>query len=72
MKYAVDAALCCGRGRCYAVAPDVYRKAKDGTNADAGKTIEVPSELEEAARDGAQSCPESAILLMDVNEPQSV
>ena len=68
MKYTVDPALCCGRGRCYAVAPEVYRKADDGTNADAGHTIEVPADLEQAARDGADSCPESAIMLMEVHE----
>ena len=72
MKYLVDSALCCGRGRCYQVAPDVYRRAEDGTNADVGKTVEVPPDKEEAAREGAQACPESAILLMDVHEPQSV
>ena len=72
MKYVVDAALCCGRGRCYQVAPDVYRAGKNGLNADAGKTVDVPAELEQAARDGAQACPECAILLMDVHEPQSV
>jgi ferredoxin len=68
MKYTVDSALCCGAGRCYVVAPEVYRKADDGTNADAGHTVEVPSDLEQAARDGASSCPESAIMLMEVRE----
>jgi len=68
MKYTVDPALCCGRGRCYAVAPEVYRKADDGTNADTGKTVEVPADLERAARDGADSCPESAIMLTEVRE----
>jgi ferredoxin len=68
MKYTVDTALCCGRGRCYAVAPEVYRKAADGTNADAGETVQVSLELERAARDGAESCPESAIMLTEVHE----
>ena len=68
MKYTVDPALCCGRGRCYVVAPDVFREADDGTNADVGETVEVPAHLEEAARNGAISCPESAILLSDVRE----
>ena len=68
MRYTVDSALCCGRGRCYVVAPDVFREGDDGINADVGETVEVPAHLEDAARNGALSCPESAILLSDVRE----
>ena len=50
------------------VAPEVYRKAEDGTNAEVGHTVDVPANLEQAARDGAESCPESAIMLLQVHE----
>jgi ferredoxin len=43
----------------------VYQAADDGYNAEAGKTVEVPAQLEESAREGAMACPESAILVMD-------
>lgn len=65
MKYVVDSALCCGHGQCYALAPDVYEAADDGYNAEAGKTVDVPAEHEEAAREGATACPESAILVLE-------
>lgn len=64
MKFVVDAALCCGHGQCYAVAPDVYEPDDDGLNTAAGTTAEVPAGQEEAARAGASACPESAIQVM--------
>lgn len=65
MKYVVDSALCCAHGQCYAIAPEVYEATEDGYNAEAGKTVEVPPDHEEAAREGAAACPESAILVME-------
>jgi ferredoxin len=65
MKYVVDPALCCAHGQCYALAPDVFTAADDGYNAEAGNTVEVPAGQEEAAREGAMACPESAILVLE-------
>jgi ferredoxin len=63
MRYVVDSALCCGHGRCYALAPEVFSAGDDGRNAEVGQTVEVSADMEEAARSGAQSCPESAIVV---------
>lgn len=68
MKYFVDPALCCAHGQCYAVAPEVFTAGDDGFNADTGKTVKVPAHLDSAARAGADSCPESAILKIDMHE----
>lgn len=65
MKYVVDPALCCAHGQCYAVAPEIYSAAEDGFNVETGNTVEVPEHLEAAAREGAEVCPESAILVLD-------
>jgi ferredoxin len=61
MKYAVDAALCCGHGQCFAVAPEVFSLDEDGLNQDIGRMIDVQPDLEHAVRDGARACPEQAI-----------
>ncbi len=64
MKVTVDADLCTGHGRCYALAPDVF--APD----DFGHCEIVVAELTtEAAvtqaRLGAENCPERAITVTD-------
>lgn len=64
MRFVVDAALCCGHGQCYAVAPEVYAPDDDGLNAAAGTVADVPAGQEEAARTGKLACPESAIQLV--------
>lgn len=61
MRYTVDAALCSGQARCYAVAPDVFAEGPDGENRDAGRTVEVLPGQEEAVEDAAGVCPEQAI-----------
>jgi ferredoxin len=43
------------------VAPEVYEADDDGYCAT--RSLDVPAELEEAARRGATSCPERAITL---------
>jgi ferredoxin len=61
MKVAVDADLCVGHGRCYALAPDVF-----GTD-DYGHAVvliaEVEGTLADQARIGADNCPERAITV---------
>ncbi len=63
MKVRVDEVACEGHGRCYALAPDVFEAD------DHGHCIvlhpEVGPELEDAARRGADNCPESAITVDD-------
>jgi ferredoxin len=64
VKVLVDADLCTGHGRCYALAPDVY--APD----DRGRCVvlhpEPGPELAEQARTGEANCPERAITVTDV------
>jgi ferredoxin len=61
MKVVVDADLCVGHGRCYALAPDVF-----GTD-DYGHAVvliaEVEGRLADQARIGADNCPERAITV---------
>lgn len=63
MKITVDASRCSAHGRCFAVAEAVYDVDDDGFNA--MDQTEVPAGLEDAARDGAQSCPAQAITLTE-------
>jgi ferredoxin len=63
MKVRVDADLCVGHGRCYALAPDVF-----GTD-DYGHAVVLVETVEGAlagqARIGVENCPERAITLED-------
>ena len=63
MRIVVDHDLCSGHGRCAAVAPDVYVLDDDGFSA--VTELDVPAHLEDAARAGANNCPERAITLID-------
>lgn len=63
MRYLVDVALCCGHGRCAAVAAEVYSLDDAGFNAAVGHLVEVPPALEAAAKAGAWACPDAAIRL---------
>jgi ferredoxin len=65
MKVRIDADLCTGHGRCYAVAPEFYKLDDNGYNADRGKTLDVPKGLETAAKLGARKCPERAIVVAE-------
>jgi ferredoxin len=65
MKYLVDEALCSGHGLCAAVAPEVYELDDEGFNAQAGHTCEVRAGLEDAAREGAESCPDAALVIIE-------
>lgn len=65
MRVMVDAALCTGHGRCYALAPDVFGPDEYGhceILVDGGT---VPDGLEDHARIGRENCPEQAITIED-------
>ena len=64
MKVTVDAELCSGHGRCYVLAPAVYKADAEGYNAACGTVLEIPAGQEEAARAGQRGCPEHAIRLI--------
>ena len=61
MRVSVDAAKCVGHGRCYVLAPDVFGEDERGHCVLLEE--DVPSELEDQARLGADNCPESAIRI---------
>ena len=65
MRLRLDDALCCGHGRCYALAPELFGED------DAGHAVllveTVPSELETRARAAVDNCPESAIATTDTD-----
>ena len=63
MRIIVDHSACSGHGRCAAVAPEVYEL--DDTGHNAMSETEVPADLVEAARRGADNCPERAITLVE-------
>jgi len=66
MKVKIDASLCSGHGRCYVLAPDVYRLDDDGYNEDrGGPPIDVEAGHEESALRGVKNCPEAAISVVE-------
>jgi ferredoxin len=63
VKLRVDAEMCTGHGRCYALAPDVFG-ADDFGHCEI-LVAEVDGELLEQAKLGVQNCPEQAISFED-------
>jgi ferredoxin len=63
MQVRVNTSKCSGHGRCFAVAPHVYRLNRDGYNDTPNPVVEAG--LEEEARRGAKACPERAITLVE-------
>lgn len=63
MRVEVDVAVCTGHGRCYSLSPAVYEPDDDGYGST--RSSLVPPGLEDAARTGAQNCPEGAIRLIE-------
>ena len=61
MRVFVDRDRCCGYTVCAEISPEVYKIDDQGF---AYVDLEVvPPELREAAREGAEACPEAAILI---------
>jgi ferredoxin len=63
MKIEVNRNLCSGHARCNAAAPDVYELDEFGYCAIS--ILEVAADQEDAARDGADACPEHAITVTE-------
>ncbi|MHB8680635.1 MAG: ferredoxin [Acidimicrobiales bacterium] len=63
MKIRLDAERCQGHGRCYTLAPDLFEAD------DLGHCVlvaeEIPAGMETDARNGAENCPEQALILED-------
>jgi ferredoxin len=67
MRVQVDRSRCQGHARCWAEASELYRLDDDGYSA--VDDVEVPPGLEEAARRGADACPERAIAIVEAAVP---
>lgn len=65
MKLFIDAAKCTGHGRCYTYSPQLLTEGDEGYVSVRGASIEVPADLEQAALQACDSCPERAISLTD-------
>lgn len=62
MRIKVDTTLCTGHAMCAAMAPEIYILDDFGNCAADG--MQVPADMEEAARAGELACPERAIRLV--------
>ncbi len=65
IRVRVDAAVCTGHGRCYALAPEVFGPDDFGHCEILLAEGAVPPDLAEAARRGVDNCPEVALTLDD-------
>ena len=61
MRAIVDTGKCVGHARCNATAPEIYELDDDGYVVAPGS--DVPAALENAARAGADACPERALTV---------
>jgi ferredoxin len=62
MRVRVDASLCQGHNRCYALAPDLFQLDDVGFASAVGDGI-VPPDREDAAVLAGDNCPEMAVLI---------
>jgi ferredoxin len=61
VRATIDQTICAGHARCAVTAPEVFDLDDDGYGiADPG---ELPPELEQRAREGAEACPERAVTV---------
>jgi|KBSSwiStaDraftv2_1062776.scaffolds.fasta_scaffold693215_2 ferredoxin len=69
MKVTIKPDLCCGAQLCAQVPGGFYR-LEDGFNAlvSESEPVDVPPEMEAAARAGAEACPETAIIIIDTDD----
>ncbi len=63
MKIRIDRERCQGHNRCAMICPELYKI--DEESYAYVEQEEVPEELEERARRGAEVCPEQAIAVSD-------
>jgi len=61
MRATVDADLCTACGLCEEICPEVFEPNDEGIAE--VKVDEIPSELEETAREAADQCPVEAITI---------
>lgn len=62
MKVSIDSARCQGHGRCYDLAPQVFREDDEGYGEVLNGGV-VPPGQEQAAHLGEANCPEQAVVI---------
>lgn len=62
LKVVINKPACCGYGICAEICPDVYKLDANGIVYVENEI--VPVGLEEAAREGAEACPQSALAVV--------
>ncbi|MGH9192943.1 MAG: ferredoxin [Acidimicrobiales bacterium] len=62
MRLRIDAEMCTGHGRCYALAPELFEPDDDGHGVVLNGGDVAPGQ-EDAARRAANNCPERAITV---------
>lgn len=61
MKASIDRSGCIGCGLCPSICPEVFQMADDGLAET--KVDEVPTGVEETAKEAAENCPVSVITV---------
>ena len=64
MRVTLNTERCSGHARCYAIAPEVYEIDDNGFCLPLPDR-DISEELEQAARDGVDACPENALAIAD-------
>ncbi|MGH3969569.1 MAG: ferredoxin [Mycobacterium sp.] len=64
MRVKLNTERCSGHARCFAVAPDVYDIDDNGFCVPLPDQP-LPADLEVAARDGVDACPENALEIVE-------
>ncbi len=65
MRIHVATDLCSGHGRCYTLSPELFEADDDGFPVQRGQDVDVPADLEGAARRAIDNCPEGAISIVE-------
>ncbi len=65
LRVNVNRPKCCGYGICAEICPEIYKLDENGFIYLEGDGT-VPDALREAAIEGAEACPEEAILFEDI------
>jgi ferredoxin len=64
VKVQIDSGRCCGHGRCYDLAPELFGEDEEGYGQVLGGGIAAPGN-QDAARLAAANCPERAINVLE-------
>jgi len=66
LRLKIDRAACCGYTICADICPDVYKLDENSIIQEYNEI--VPAHLEEKAQEGANSCPQNAIVVIEMDD----